>query len=167
MDGEHAFSAALTLVMVNVAFPFSQQNLTAMEMALSVLRSMGEKGNEYVQARYALLTNLRSAIGPPHPLFVNSASVPLSAHPFPEPATNNPDNPAGTSTVVAYAPYVPRNVNIEFDESFQPYQDISLNFDMDDDPTFWEEISGNIDIAADTSWIESALRRGGHRTSSN
>src|ERR1700743_186652 len=68
MDGEHAFSASLTLVMVNVAFPYNKRDAKARETALSVLRGMAEKGNDYIQARLALLTNLRATIGRRSPL---------------------------------------------------------------------------------------------------
>lgn len=63
MDGEHAFSAALVLVMANVAFPYNDQDQRSMEQALSVLKGMANKGNEYIQARHALLLNLRTTLG--------------------------------------------------------------------------------------------------------
>lgn len=62
MDGEHAFSAALVLVMANVAFPYNDQDQQSMEQALTVLKGMANKGNEYIQARYALLLNLRTTL---------------------------------------------------------------------------------------------------------
>lgn len=60
MDGEHAFSAALVLVMANVAFPYNDRDTQAMEQALAVLKSMALRGNEYIRARHALLLNLRT-----------------------------------------------------------------------------------------------------------
>ena len=63
MDGEHAFLAFLTLVMVNVAFPHNEKDAKAMDTALSVLMGMAEKGNEYIQARLSLLINLHATIG--------------------------------------------------------------------------------------------------------
>lgn len=58
MDGEHAFSAALVLVMVNVAFPYNDRDARSMELALSILSGMAEKGNEYIRGRHELLVNL-------------------------------------------------------------------------------------------------------------
>ncbi|KAG8408182.1 Transcriptional activator, variant 2 [Metarhizium acridum] len=64
IDGEQAFSAALLLVMVNMAFPYRQENATAMDTALHVLHSMAEKGNKYICACHALLTKIRATIKP-------------------------------------------------------------------------------------------------------
>ena len=160
MDGEHAFSAALTLVMVNVAFPYNDQNAAAMETALSVLRNMGEKGNEYIQARYALLMRLRSTIGPGARTFASSSSIPLQATSHPSSATSQPTS---GPTVSGDTTISPGDFKLPAEGIPGPYQDISFNFDIDDDPTFWEEISGNIDIAMDTGWIESALGKDRHQ----
>lgn len=62
MDGEHAFSAALILVMVNVAFPYNDRDARSMELALSILSDMAEKGNDYIRGRHELLLNLWSAM---------------------------------------------------------------------------------------------------------
>lgn len=63
MDGEHAFSAALTLVMVNVAFPYNEREAMALETALGILNGMAERGNEYIQARRKLLMDVLSTVG--------------------------------------------------------------------------------------------------------
>ncbi|KAJ9630863.1 Transcriptional activator [Taxawa tesnikishii (nom. ined.)] len=60
MDGEHAFSAATVLVMVCVAFPYNARDIMAMDTALELLRSMTERGNSHMGARYQLLLRLRS-----------------------------------------------------------------------------------------------------------
>jgi hypothetical protein len=157
MDGEHAFSAALTLVMVNIAFPHNNKDAATMETALSVLRGMAAKGNEYIEARLTLLTNLRSSIVPrasnrvqntAHPRPLMSFQGPGMAQPF------SPTKPPADPTVL------PQDSTLQFDNSFQPLQDISFNLDFEEDPKFWEEISGNldIDIDMDTGWIENALR---------
>lgn len=157
MDGEHAFSTSLTLVLVNVAFPYNERDASAMDIALSVLRGMAEKGNEYIQARLKLLTNLRASMGhqqvvaaaaafpmPPPPLMASNMTTMEPRHapipPFHESGAA-PDN----------TPY-PQN-------PFHPFQDISFNFDVDDKDVLWDEISGNLDIDMDTGWIESALRK--------
>ncbi|KAH8689332.1 fungal-specific transcription factor domain-containing protein [Talaromyces proteolyticus] len=64
IDGEQAFSAALLLVMVNIAFPYTEMNASTMDMALLVLQSMAEKGNKYIRACHDLLTKIRSTIKP-------------------------------------------------------------------------------------------------------
>ena len=154
MDGEHAFSAALTLIMVNVAFPYNDQNATAMETALSVLHNMGEKGNDYLQARYALLMRLRSNINPSAPPCVSSSFMPLSANSYSKAGTYQSP---GSVTMPHDASLNSGDFGLLAEGTFGPYENISFSFDTDDDPSFWEEISGNIDIAMETGWIENAL----------
>lgn len=60
MDGEHAFSAAIVLVMACVAFPPNAANTSAMEAALSTLENMARKGNHHIEARHQLLVQLSS-----------------------------------------------------------------------------------------------------------
>ncbi|KAF3763308.1 hypothetical protein M406DRAFT_262434, partial [Cryphonectria parasitica EP155] len=55
MDSEHAFSAAIVLVMVCVAFPTDRQNTNSMNAALELLRAMSQKGNSHMATRYDLL----------------------------------------------------------------------------------------------------------------
>lgn len=157
MDGEHAFSASLTLVMVNVAFPYNERDARAMETALSVLRRMAEKGNEYIQARLDLLMNLRATIGrrtamnPPNTsgqALIPNFTTTIAAQSVPH----------GSQISSSQSMLLQDNV-MQLGDSFQPFQDVSLNFDVDDDPKFWEELSGNIDIDMDTGWIENALRQ--------
>ncbi|KAI4728785.1 hypothetical protein E4T49_03459 [Aureobasidium sp. EXF-10728] len=62
MDGEHAFSAAIVLVMVCVAFPASRSEILAMDQSLELLRSMADRGNTHIAARHQLLSHLRSLI---------------------------------------------------------------------------------------------------------
>lgn len=64
MDTEHAFSAAIVLVMVYVAFPSNQQNTKSMNAALELLRGMSQRGNSHMAARYELLDNLRATFIP-------------------------------------------------------------------------------------------------------
>ncbi|KAL1652259.1 Transcriptional activator [Diplodia intermedia] len=59
MDGEHIFSAAIVLVMANLAFPHNEHDHVALEKALDVLRGMAEKGNGHIRARHELLIKLR------------------------------------------------------------------------------------------------------------
>lgn len=59
MDSEHAFSAAIVLVMVWVSFPTHSQNEKSMDSALELLRGMSHRGNSHVAARYELLERLK------------------------------------------------------------------------------------------------------------
>ena len=78
MDGEHAFSAAIVLVMVCVAFPPNADNTFAMEAALSTLENMARKGNHHIEARHQLLVQLSSVATT---YAINQISVPDNAQP--------------------------------------------------------------------------------------
>ena len=156
MDGEHAFSATLTLVMANVAFPYNEKDAAAMETALSVLRGMAAKGNEYIEARLSLLMNLRSSIGPPaspYPQNMPTSALSTSAQ------GSGICNLYNTMTLPLNVPLQPQVNVLQLDNSFQPLQDVTFNFDLEEDPKFWEDLSGNLDIDMDmnTGWIENAL----------
>lgn len=58
MDGEHLFSAAIILVMVNIAFPQNSRDYAAMKLALEVMKGVAEKGNSHIKSLYQLLLNL-------------------------------------------------------------------------------------------------------------
>jgi proline utilization trans-activator len=58
MDGEHLFSAAIILVMVNIAFPHNARDRAAMDLALEVMKGVAEKGNSHIKSLYRLLLNL-------------------------------------------------------------------------------------------------------------
>ncbi|KAK7544553.1 C6 transcription factor [Phyllosticta citribraziliensis] len=81
MDSEHLFSAAIVLVMINLAFPRNSRDAQAMDTALEVLRGMAEKGNSYIRARHELLIKLRSVTSAsasnPH---ASSSSVPVASN---------------------------------------------------------------------------------------
>ena len=64
MDGEHAFSAAIVLVMVCGAFPTKFETTQAMNAGLDLLRGMAQRGNSHVGARYELLAHLKSILMP-------------------------------------------------------------------------------------------------------
>jgi len=64
MDGEHAFSAALVLVMVCVTLPPDPENTASMNSALELLRNIADRGNRHIGARYQLLMQLRSLVVP-------------------------------------------------------------------------------------------------------
>ncbi|TPX14760.1 uncharacterized protein E0L32_005155 [Thyridium curvatum] len=64
MDGEHAFSAAIVLVMACGAFPANAQSALAMNAGLDLLRGMAQRGNSHMGARYELLAHLKSILMP-------------------------------------------------------------------------------------------------------
>lgn len=160
MDGEHAFSASLTLVMVNVAFPYNERDARALETSLGVLQGMAEKGNEYIQARRSLLLDVLSTIGRRPYGDADAgmfAATPNDFTNFGAPQYN--PVPAGFGP----APANPDQSSLQLETNFQPFRDVSLTFDINDDPKVWEEISGNIDIDMATGWMESALRSGAYQ----
>ncbi|THW66107.1 hypothetical protein D6D20_01541 [Aureobasidium pullulans] len=79
MDGEHAFSAAIVLVMICVAFPATRSEITAMDQALELLRGMADRGNTHIAARCQLLSHLRSMIS--HPSTTIASTPPAAAIP--------------------------------------------------------------------------------------
>lgn len=64
MDGEHAFSATIVLVMVCGAFPTNHEAMKAMNAGLDLLRGMSLRGNSHMGARYELLAHLKSILMP-------------------------------------------------------------------------------------------------------
>ncbi|OAA81538.1 C6 transcription factor [Akanthomyces lecanii RCEF 1005] len=64
MDGEHIFSATIILVMVCAAFPTSTVNMSAMKTGLELLRTMSERGNTHIGARYEVLVRLLATVMP-------------------------------------------------------------------------------------------------------
>lgn len=148
MDGEHAFSAALVLVMANVAFPYDERDATAMEQALSVLKDMAERGNEYIRARHALLLNLRSTLSR------QARSVPTEH--FEEGSDLDAITNAGSPKAAASMPTPTR-----IQANFSNFEDLSFNFSTGDNDAFWDEISNDIDIDMNSDWIESVLRNEG------
>ena len=64
-DTEHAFSAALILVMINIAFPFNNHDYASMQKALGILDGMGERGGEHARYLHSLLSDLIPAIEVP------------------------------------------------------------------------------------------------------
>ncbi|KAK5955665.1 Transcriptional activator [Knufia fluminis] len=147
MDGEHAFSAALVLVMANVAFPHNERDNTSMVQALSVLKGMAEKGNEYIRARHALLLSLRSALS----CQANGRSTPVTSQGRPRKGYASSGMGFEDSVSFALESETPR-------PTFQQFQDLSFNFTVEDNDAFWDEFSGDAQIGMDSEWIESAFQ---------
>ncbi|PNP85314.1 hypothetical protein FNYG_01373 [Fusarium nygamai] len=137
IDGEQAFSAALLLVMVYMAFPYQEADALAMNMALDVLYSMAEKGNRYIQACHALLTKIRSTV--------------------------NPKEQSGSANALDASIQIQSDTLSQAGDIIPgPPQDQSQPFglDFEGDPALWAEFLKSIDIDMDRQWIETALRRG-------
>lgn len=138
MDGEHAFSAALVLVMINVAFPYDAAFATSMEAGLDVLAGMAERGNSHMRARHLLLMDLRSVIG----------SLPAPGGMF---------MPYGTSLGSGVESFdedlaVPQEYVFS---QIEPFNTTRADLDLND-MIFWDEVSGNIGISMDIDLIETA-----------
>ena len=140
MDGEHAFSAALVLVMANVAFSYNERDASAMEQALSVLKAMANKGNEYIRARHALLLNLKNALGRQ----AKGKAIPEdSGNEFvvESPENDGPDEHVGLPT------------------NFPQFPDIPFNMDLEDKD--WEGFLGDAQMEVmSTELIQSAFQPG-------
>jgi proline utilization trans-activator len=144
MDGEHAFSAALVLVMINVAFPFNAQDGAAMEAALDVLREMAERGNSHIRARHLLLMDLRSAIG----------QLPFHGLSGVAPSEGDVLAGAGMGDYVAQEGTFPTPP--QYLETTMDLNGTSFNLSVNEDVRLWEESSGSIGIGMDIDWIEAA-----------
>jgi len=164
MDGEHAYSAAIVLVMINIAFPRNSRDNASMDTALEVLCEMAEKGNGHIRARYNLLLNLKSMIKKEAPI---STSTPVS-----RPAVSTFSSFNGSEA----APSMPQKFQTDDSELWQSttsaHQDWGMtasfpSIDAQDsealdeifsfentigDVGLWEECYGNIDIDMDFAW---------------
>ncbi|KAF2089564.1 C6 transcription factor [Saccharata proteae CBS 121410] len=146
MDGEHIFSAAIVLVMINLAFPFNEADHAAMVMALDVLRGMAEKGNGHVRARHQLLLKLRNmASGAPDAIAPASTQTAVESTDLPV-----EDAPATGPTAPIGLPSAPFPTLVD---------DASLHgiCALDDgtiDAGLWEEGYGNFDVDVDFDWTQ-------------
>lgn len=128
MDSEHAFSAAIVLVMVCVSFPTDAQNKKSMDSALELLKGMSQRGNSHMAARYELLERLKTTFIPsnanafvaatepsllPAPMFGMSPSPTTSRRNLPGPSSSEPAHqsvPQRTSPASLQMPDVIMNV---------------------------------------------------------
>ncbi|KAL1845751.1 Transcriptional activator [Diaporthe australafricana] len=87
MDSDYAFSAAIVLVMVCLAFPTNEQNNESMNAALELLRGIAHRGNNYLAARYRLLAHLRATFVPSY-----GPGLPISGFDVPFPSDRMASN---------------------------------------------------------------------------
>ncbi|PHH65614.1 hypothetical protein CDD81_2049 [Ophiocordyceps australis] len=128
MDGEHIFSATIVLVMVCAAFPTRDAHSASMEAGLSLLRTMGERGNSQMGARYELLASLQASGLSPWPM---TAAAPTGTAEAPTTAT-------ATSSTSDLAPSTtPSSSHSSADDDAVRLFDESLSAGMDFG--LWEE----------------------------
>lgn len=130
--------------MVNIAFPYKDQDASAMNAALAVLQGMAEKGNRYIQACHSLLVripgNMKSiaaAIG----ANVEPGNPRVSGDTVPAIQNNGTARPTGAAN------------------GTDQTADSSLDLGSCEDPDLWAEVLDSIGIDMDRQWIESALLR--------
>jgi proline utilization trans-activator len=111
MDGEHVFSAAIVLVMVCIALPYTQNDAIAMNTAIELLQRIADRGNNHqLNAKCRKLSQLRSITneGPVAPLGVvpDLADVAIL-----EPPRHPPDPPVPRMDPEFPFPFLPLDMN--------------------------------------------------------
>ncbi|EXJ77315.1 hypothetical protein A1O3_09541 [Capronia epimyces CBS 606.96] len=148
IDGEQAFSAALLLVMVNIAFPYKEMDAVAMNTSLLVLQGMAGRGNKYIRACHSLLTKIRDTIKSrmvgPEGSGDRSNSLLQEQQPIVYPLP--PDQSSQLSPTHLLTPGAQNRS-----------RDSSRPVDLDDDVELWTEVLDSIGIDMDRHWIETAL----------
>jgi len=152
MDGDDAFSAALILVVVNIAFPRSPREEEAMNQALEVLRGMADRGNSHIRARRQSLLKLQTMMEK----MPSSSPVTTTTTPAVETATRQeiPLEDTGCSGgeieggMAETLPSVDSTATLN-----QPFLDAG---GLIEDTSLWEEIYGNMDLWMDFDWSEAA-----------
>jgi proline utilization trans-activator len=150
IDGEQAFSAALLLVMVNIAFPYREMNASAMDTALQVLQSMAEKGNKYIRACHALLNKISASKKP--------VSVPKPV----EGGSSGSEGCVSETNQETWMVPVPDGGDCSASgqqQTSQQEQQMPFNLDAGDDPSGWADVIDSIGIDMDRQWIGMALMR--------
>ncbi|KAF2136164.1 uncharacterized protein K452DRAFT_354054 [Aplosporella prunicola CBS 121167] len=136
MDGEHIFSAAIVLVMINLAFPFNERDRKSMKMALEVLCGMAEKGNSHMRARHELLMKL-----------CNIATIPCRGTETSPASFGGKDTGEDPATLYVTPSTIPATNFPLFENEPGLLQSIGSL-----DGGIWEEGYGNIDIGIDLDW---------------
>lgn len=169
MDGDDAFSAALILVMVDVAFPPTPREHEAMNQALDILRGMADRGNGHIGARRQSLLNLQTMINkvpsasPATPITTSaleSGFDPLLSGPGDvltgwsdgcEVSTGigsiRDGEGSGSGVAGIFPPLDPSPAfNLPFSDLGTTMEDMNL----------WEEVYCNMDMSIDFDWNEAA-----------
>ncbi|KAK2771458.1 Transcriptional activator [Onygenales sp. PD_12] len=170
MDGEHAFSAAIILVMINVAFPYNARDRAAMKLALDVLNGMAERGNAHIRSLHRLLLSLCRTVTPlsPDPYDEPAADVHSYATPA---ASSSTSAPAAVGAGVAPPPHLPLQPEDPFAVFLAAQQSASpipigadgrfivpeelLSFENPTgDARLWEEGYGTFDVGMEFDWAQ-------------
>jgi len=136
MDREHLVSAAIVLVMVNIALTPNSVDYEAMQLALNVLGSMAEKGNKYVETRLRLLQDLSSWVSHGSRVdnqFESSARLDYTA-----------ENAPGLTSSFDTLAFGGQHNDFSFEDMFPA--------DGTADIEFWEEGYGNPGVDIDVTW---------------
>ncbi|CAI6077251.1 unnamed protein product [Clonostachys chloroleuca] len=133
-DAEHAFSAALILVMVNIALPFRADDHKAMCTALEIMQGMADKGSDHVRYLHNLLLNLCTAMGLRQP---NESSTDTSTQ------IQGPEIPSPARDLAALLPQF--DLSNEVGE-FQGDEDMMRDLDVTNDPNFWWDGYGILEM---------------------
>ncbi|PGH09853.1 hypothetical protein AJ79_05579 [Helicocarpus griseus UAMH5409] len=170
MDGEHAFSAAIILVMINIAFPYNARDRAAMKLALDVLNNMAEKGNSHIRSLHRLLLNLCRTVAPlspepydeqpasavqPHPPILTTpqqAAPTAAAEPVPAPLPPPPPVPDDPFAAFLAAQQSASPMPVAGEGGFIVPQDLLSFENPTGDAMLWEEGYGTFDVGMDFDW---------------
>ncbi|OJD12488.1 hypothetical protein AJ78_06928 [Emergomyces pasteurianus Ep9510] len=172
MDGEHAFSAAIILVMINIAFPYNVRDRAAMKLALDVLNSMAEKGNLHIRSLHRLLHNLYHTVTPlsaepvdaPVPTTPACEYISPPAEPAPEPSKNprpgsppiplshlTPDDPLAAFLAAQQSA---SSMPVSGEGGFIVPEELLSFENPTGDAILWEEGYGTFDVGMDFDWAQ-------------
>lgn len=148
IDGEQAFSAALLLVMVNIAFPYRELNASAMDTALQVLQSMAERGNKYIRACHALLNK------------ISASKKAMTTAPLGNlNAQSNTGVTEASDQTSGHSSWAMNGSGEQEQQSTQQQQQLPFNIEGTADPSVWGDMIDSIGIDMDRQWIGMALMR--------
>ncbi|KAL4781224.1 hypothetical protein BJX76DRAFT_360087 [Aspergillus varians] len=140
--------------MVNIAFPYKENDASAMDMAPMVLQGMAEKGNKYIRACHALLTKIRATIRP-QPMGSSSSAL--------RPAYRSNDNTTDNHEPAQNLYQLHNNTSLSESSTLAansvPGPNQTFSLEAESGPDLWQEVLGSIGIDMDRQWIESALMR--------
>ncbi|CAH0034569.1 unnamed protein product [Clonostachys rhizophaga] len=161
IDGEQAFSAALLLVMVNIAFPYNEPDAKSMETALLVLQGMAERGNKYIQACHSLLSKINTIGRPSNPL---SGSIGNSQGGSDTTQDEGVQCRPQTATLEALNGDERLSQAVTITENWTGRSQANIEqegepvmMDSSEDPRLWAGVLDSIAIDMDRHWVEAAL----------
>ncbi|RTE82945.1 hypothetical protein BHE90_002549 [Fusarium euwallaceae] len=175
MDGDDAFSAALILVMVDIAFPPTTREHEAMKQALEILRGMADRGNGHIGARRQSLLNLQTMINKVPSASPATPTVTSAFETGFDPVLSDPgDGLTGWSDGGEASPGIGSIGDAEGSGSgvtgIFPSLDPSPTFNLPfsnlgttlEDMSLWEEVYGNMNVGMDFDWDEAARIANGY-----